>query len=104
MSQLDLFTAPEVEPVRARATDPGTSHAAAESARELAARHVRIILAALEQHGPLGKDGIACRTRLDGVAVCRRLTEMQRDGLIALTGQTVLSVSGRREREWGVAR
>jgi predicted ArsR family transcriptional regulator len=88
----------------ARATDPATSRQAAAQARELAQQHHRTILAALEQHGPLGKDGIAARTNLTGVAVCRRLTELQRMGRIAPTGRTVLSAAGRSEREWEVAR
>ena len=86
----------------ARATDPPTSHAAALQARELAAQHHRTILAALEAYGPLGKDGIAARTSLTGVAVCRRLTELQRMGRIRPTGETVLSTAGRAEREWAV--
>jgi predicted ArsR family transcriptional regulator len=84
----------------ARATDPATSHQAAAQARELAADHHRIILAALEAHGPLGKDGIALRTSLTGVAVCRRLTELQRMGRIVPTGRNVQSTAGRAEREW----
>lgn len=96
--QVDLFGTPVAH--RARARDPVTSHLAAESAKDLAARHHRLILACLEQHGALGKDGIAARTRLDGVQTCRRLTELQRAGLIALTGRTVQSTAGRAEREW----
>ena len=87
----------------ARATDPATSHQAAAQARELAQQHHRTILAALEQHGPMGKDGIAARTNLTGVAVCRRLTELQRMGKIVPTGRTVLSTAGRHEREWARA-
>ena len=98
MTQLCIdFAAPA-----ARATDPATSHQAAAQARELAQQHHRTILAALEQHGPMGKDGIAARTSLTGVAVCRRLTELQRMGRIAPTGRVVASAAGRSEREWGV--
>jgi len=53
--------------------------------------------------GPMGKDGIAARTSLTGVAVCRRLAELQRMGKIAPTGKTVLSTAGRHEREWARA-
>jgi len=84
----------------ARSSDPATSHAAAASAKELQGQHHRLILACLEQHGALGKDGIAARTRLDGVQTCRRLTELARSGLIAETGRTVPSTAGRAEREW----
>jgi predicted ArsR family transcriptional regulator len=100
--QLGLdFEAPTVvAPPLARSTDPGTSHAAAASAKELQGQHHRLIVACLEQHGPLGKDGIAARTRLDGVQTCRRLTELARLGLIEWTGKTVSSTAGRAEREW----
>lgn len=93
--QLDMF----IEPA-ARRTDPATSKAAAAEARELQARHQRLILDALKQYGPLGKDGVAARTSITGVAVCRRLTELQRAGLIAPTGRNVQSTAGRSEREW----
>ena len=100
MTQLTIFDLPPL----ARRTDPATSHAAAAQAKELQARHHRLILAALEQHGPMGKDAIAARIQgMDGVAVCRRLTELHRAGKIALTGRNVMSNSGRHEREWGLA-
>lgn len=84
----------------ARQSDPATSHQAAAQAVELAAKHHRIILQCLREHGPSGKDAIASRTQLDGVAVCRRLSEMERAGLIVPTGKTVKSTAGRSEREW----
>ena len=84
----------------ARSTDPATSHAAAHAARELQARHHRLILAALEQHGAAGKDRLAVLTALTGVQVCRRLGELQKLGLIRETGRTVKSTAGRAEREW----
>jgi predicted transcriptional regulator len=88
---------------RARTSDPETSHEAAASARELAVKHQALILECLKKHGPLGKDGIAARTRLDGVQTCRRLTELERAGLIQWTGECVLSTAGRKEREWRAA-
>ena len=94
--QTSLFDAPPM----ARSTDPATSHVAAASAKQLQGEHHRLILAALEQHGALGKDGIASRTRLDGVQTCRRLTELARLGMIEWTGRTVQSTAGRQEREW----
>lgn len=84
----------------ARASDPATSHQAAQQARELAARHHRIILSCLEAHGPAGKDRIAALTCLSGVAVCRRLSELQKVGRITPTGRNVQSTAGRAEREW----
>lgn len=87
----------------ARSRDPHTSHLAAASAKELQARHHRLILDCLKQHGPHGKDGIAARTQLTGVAVARRTVELARAGLIKETGRTVLSTAGRQEREWAIA-
>lgn len=90
------------ELVRARSTDPETSHLAAAAARELARQHSTLILMCLNRHGPLGKDGISRHTGIDGVAVCRRLPELERDGLARPTGNNVTSDSGRLEREWAV--
>lgn len=84
----------------ARASDPLTSHIAAASAIGLQARHQWLILEALREHGPAGKDAIAERCGLDGVQTCRRLSELARMGAIAWTGETVRSKSGRAEREW----
>lgn len=98
MLQLDLIHS---EPMpAARRSDPATSHAAALEAVELSRRHRSIIVECLKRYGALGKDGIAARTRIDGVAVCRRLCELQREGLIRPTGRTVQSTAGRAEREW----
>ena len=96
LAQLDMFAAPT-----ARRSDPGTSHEAAESAKELAARHHRIILAALSR-GPAGKDRIAALTNLSGTQVARRTCELHRAGKIEPTGRTVTSTAGRQEREWRI--
>ena len=93
--QLSIDFAP-----RARRTDPETSHAAARQAKALAAAHQLAILTCLQEYGPLGKDGIGARTMLTGHAVGKRLPELQRMGLVTLTGRTVPSESGRAEREW----
>jgi predicted transcriptional regulator len=85
---------------RVRKTDPITSFEAAELIKPVAAEHHRIILECLQEHGALGKDGISARTKLDGNQVARRLNEMQKIGIIHLTGKTVKSNSGRNEREW----
>ena len=85
---------------RVRANDPLTSFEAAESIKESVSQHHQEILNCLIKHGPLGKDGIAARTNLDGNQVARRLNEMKILGLIQLTGNTVKSNSGRNEREW----
>jgi hypothetical protein len=86
----------------ARNTDPATSWAAANSAKVLAAQHSTIIIQALCKYGPQGKDGIASITGLDGNQVARRLSELERNHEILLTGRNVQSKSGRAEREWKV--
>lgn len=83
-----------------RRKDPQTSKDTAAQAGALRERHHAIIVQCLRESGALGKDGIAARTRLDGVAVCRRLAELERWGVIRHTGRTVASTSGRQEREW----
>jgi predicted transcriptional regulator len=83
----------------ARCTDPDTSFEAAEAAQAFAHRHCTLIMQALRQ-GPAGKSQIAKRCGLDGVSVARRLSELERAGLIQPTGQRVLSTTGRSEREW----
>jgi predicted transcriptional regulator len=93
-----IFQMPEFP--RVRKTDPETSFQAAESIKPVSERHFQVILECLQAHGALGKDGIASLTNLDGNQVARRLNEMQKIGLIHLTGKTVKSNSGRSEREW----
>ena len=85
---------------RVRSSDPLTSFQAADSAKELAKKHWRVIVVCLFQHGPMGKDSIATHTGLDGNQVARRLKELETQGWIELTGKTVASKSKRQEREW----
>jgi predicted transcriptional regulator len=92
---LDLFP-------RVRKDDPITSFEAADSVKEVSAKHLKIILECLEKNGPLGKDGIAKHTGLESNQVARRLNELSVMGLIVLTGNKVKSNSGRNEREWTV--
>ena len=85
---------------RVRSEDPITSYQAADSIKEVAPKHFKIILEALKEHGPMGKDGIASKTGLNPNAVSRRLPELQKLDLVTTTGRTVKSLSGREEREW----
>ena len=48
----------------------------------------------------MGQDGIAMHTGLQSNQVARRMNELQKLDLIELTGNTVESLSGRKEREW----
>jgi predicted Rossmann fold nucleotide-binding protein DprA/Smf involved in DNA uptake len=90
IESLPLFAA-------ARRTDPATSHAAAKTAP--VAEHQRLIMDALGQ-GPAGASGIAARCGLLPHQVNKRLGELAKGGRIVETGRTVLSNSGRGEREW----
>jgi hypothetical protein len=85
---------------RVRADDPITSFEAADSVEDMTAKHWNVICDCLKEHGPLGKDGIASLTGLDGNQVARRMNEMKVMGMVFLTGKTVKSNSGRNEREW----
>jgi len=62
--------------------------------------HHDLILKCLRNHGALGKDGISRITSLDVNQCSRALPILQRQGLVELTGKTVLSDSKRPEREW----
>lgn len=90
----------DIEHPRARASDPITSYITADQAKGLARHHAQKILQCLNECGPLGKDGIARITGIDGVAVARRLPELERNELAKPTGYTVKSNTGRPEREW----
>jgi hypothetical protein len=83
-----------------RSRDPETSRVAARRANEFAATQCDTIHAALKRHGPMSKDRIASRVRLDSVAVARRLSDLQKAGRAAPTGDLATSVSGRPERVW----
>jgi predicted ArsR family transcriptional regulator len=87
---------------RARIVDPITSHMAAESVADVTKGHMEVICACLKKYGPLGKDGIARYSGLRNDQVWRRLPELQKMGLIELTGKTARSNSGRSEREWQI--
>jgi len=86
----------------ARRTDPATSKAAAASVKTFAGEHHAAILEALS-HGPAGASGIAARCGLLPHQVNRRIHELAKAGRITETGRTVLSSSGRSEREWRCA-
>jgi DNA-binding transcriptional regulator YhcF (GntR family) len=48
----------------------------------------------------MGKDTIGLITQMNPNQISRRLPEMEKMGLVELTGNTVTSLSGRQEREW----
>lgn len=68
---------------RARATDPLTSHAAAARSAKFAESHASRILLAL-QYGAFNAEEIGAAAGLTVEQVCRRATELQRAGRIAV--------------------
>lgn len=90
----------QFDPPAARASDPSTSHAAADAADGLRTRHHGEILFALHVLGRAGKDAIARQCSLTGVQVSRRLPELLKLGLIEDTGDKAASDSGRAERQF----
>lgn len=84
MTQLTL-----IAPIpQARRTDPLTSHAAAKKAAPIAPSHRNIIAAALA-YEPATVKMISERCGLSQYAVSKRLPEMERMGLIKLTGREI---------------
>lgn len=69
---------------RARATDPLTSHAAADRAANFAGSHAERILAALKAVGTGTPASISEKTGLTIVQIDRRLHEMEAKGLIRI--------------------
>ena len=100
-----VAAAPAHDPaVNVRSFDPVTSFVAAKMAREFSSTQCDLIHAALVKQGPASKDQLAARLRLDGVAIARRLADLQRQGRAEPTGATRLSAAGRPERIWrGIA-
>ena len=89
--QLDLFTT-----THARATDPDTSHEAAARVSNAAAMKRRLLAVFQAAPGGLSAEA-ACEaagyTPADGA--WKRVSDLERDGLIADSGQRVLSSHNR---------
>jgi hypothetical protein len=68
--------------VRARATDPATSHKAADNAKRFAGGHASKILAALKLHGPQSPKQLFDFTGLSVVQIDRRRGELIKAGLV----------------------
>lgn len=81
----------------ARRSDPPTSH---EAARRAPTRgHAARVLAVLRT-GPAGQSEIGSRCGMLPHQVNKRLPELQRAGLVELTGRQVQGATGCMEREW----
>jgi hypothetical protein len=86
----------------ARRTDPETSHEAAAMAISFISRHQSLVLQALAEMGQAGAEQIGEQIGMPAYAVRKRTSELERLGLIADTGITRKTSSGRSERVWGV--
>lgn len=89
---------PLMNMMRARASDPVTSHEAAASVSTFAAAHKATIINFLRR-GPAGATRIADGTGLGRDAVGKRTTELEREGVIARHG-TERNRKGRSEAMW----
>lgn len=95
----------ELEIRRTRRRDPETSRQAAAAAHGLAAEHRMLILATLrDADGDLNSTEIGERVGLSSVQVCRRLHELEDEGLIQRTPNVRPTVSGRPSTCWEAIR
>lgn len=93
--ELPLFQQPVLPLPRARASDPATSHAAADSMTHAAGMQRALILNALKAHGPMTADELDALLGLRPSTSGRRLIELVRDGTVAITDETRPTRSGR---------
>ena len=88
----------------ARASDPWTSHEAAESAEELIARHCGIIFDVLKRVGPLTSQQISDNCELDHPQVWRRVSDLKNQKLVVESDLPKrFNRSGRRAIVWEIA-
>lgn len=92
--------APTLEPPRARATDPATSHAAAASMRDVAAQQAAAILTHLREHGPATADALDAAIGWRPTTAGRRLAELERAGQVRRLEETAPTRSGRAAHRW----
>lgn len=85
-------------PPRARRTDPETSHEAAAAVADFEADHFAQILDAL-RIGPAGATAIASRCGLGRDAVGKRMSELERRGLVVVDGKE-RNAKGKNERRY----
>lgn len=74
-----------IQPARARRTDPLTSHHAATKAGDFASSHAGRILHALRTHGPRTAEELSQLIGLTVVQIDRRTCELQREGHIRIS-------------------
>lgn len=87
--------------MRARSTDPATSHAAAASMAVGASAQRAQVLSALRALGQASATRIAERAGLTQVQVCRRLPELLDSGAVEVVPMALAYTASRRpERVW----
>lgn len=74
-----------IQPVRARRTDPMTSHHAATRAGDFASSHAGRILQALRTHGPRTAHELSQLIGLTVVQIDRRTCELEREARIRVS-------------------
>lgn len=83
-----------------RATDPATSHQAAQAATGFAGSHCERIRLALELCGPMDPEQIGDMLDIEPYAIRKRLADLKRVEQAEPTGQIVPTTSGRSQRVW----
>lgn len=87
----------------ARGNDPLTSFQAADSVKAFIRTHEELIVTNLSRYGPMGVDHLAAFSKIEPHAVGKRMAALHKRGEVVLTGRTVMSNSGRNQREWAAA-
>lgn len=84
----------------ARTQDPGTSHEAAASSKELRSRHHKIILEVFGPGSRLASEQVADRAGLTHWQVTRRMNELERAGRLEKTEEKHVNRSGRKANRY----
>ncbi len=103
MSQQDLFGRPHVYPIDAGWKEPGQT--SAQAAQTIDAGYLRrVVMTALQLHGPMTADEIAARLGIDRLSIRPRLSELSHPSiaLVEKTDQTRKNISGHAARVWRV--
>ena len=87
--------------MNARHSDPQTSHDAAEFLVFAASQHQQI-LECLDAVGELGAEQIAHHIGIQAYQVRKRLPELFRAGLVAVTDKVRTASTGKEERIWRI--
>lgn len=96
MSQLSLFAEPE-----ARATDPATSHAAAEAVSHEASRQETRIMERFAMFGPMCDDELCARSpQWYPPTLKSARSRLSKRGFLVPTGETRKSIRGQDQQVW----